>query len=284
MKKLIIFAALLPILVTAQNISGDTLVIKQPTEVIIIKSEGRTVVEVNGKEDNPDYSYQLNIGEELSNYTEEKISSWDFNFPFNKNKKRAQQSIEVSPSFGFGLVNAVNATSGVKIDMGSSYEFTLNNLISYEYRINNNALSVGFGLNWRNYRMTGRTRFIKEGNDILLGNYPENAEIQFSRIKVFSLTVPFLLNGKLNRKCSYSLGPVINFNTSASIKTRYKENGESQKLIYENIHQTPVTVDLMAVVRCRSLGLYFKYTPTRILKHEFAPQFEAISTGICLNL
>lgn len=144
------------------------------------------------------------------------------------------------------------------------------------------SVSLGFGMTWRNYRMTGRTRFIQEGDNLVLGDYSEGAEIKFSRLKVFSLTVPLMINQSLGRKVVLSVGPVINFNTDGSLKTRYTLGGEKVKEKSNNIHQKSMTIDLMTKLRFKSIGMYAKYSPSDMLNTEFGPKFRSFSTGITL--
>ena len=128
--------------------------------------------------------------------------------------------------------------------------------------------------------MTGHTRFVKEGNNIVLDNYPEEADIKFSRLKTFSITVPLMINQAIGRKAALSLGPVVNINTYGSLKTRYVLNDEKIKEKSKNIHQNSATIDLMAKLRLNSIGIYAKYSPSNVLNTEFGPKFSSISTGI----
>lgn len=181
-------------------------------------------------------------------------------------------------------VNALDAPDNMDVDMGASYELMWDNILKFSYHVvpYTTSVSLGFGMTWRNYRMTGRTRFIQEGDNLVLGDYPEGAEIKFSRLKVFSLTVPLMINQSLGRKVVLSVGPVINFNTHGSLKTRYTLGGEKVKETGKNIHQNRVTVDLMAKLRFRSIGVYAKYSPSDMLNTEFGPKFRSFSTGITL--
>lgn len=77
--------------------------------------------------------------------------------------------------------------------------------------------------------MTGKQRFIKEGSNLVLGSYPEGADIQFSRIKIFSWSVPMMISHKFKNGLGFDLGAIINFNTHASLKTRYKLDGNPIK-------------------------------------------------------
>jgi hypothetical protein len=115
-----------------------------------------------------------------------------------------------------------------------------------------------------------------------LGTYPEGADIQFSRLKVFSWTLPLLYTHKFSRKLSFKVGPMVNFNTHASLKTCYKLNGEKIKQTDNNIHQSRVTVDLLAVFRVSAIGVYVKYSPFKVLNSDFGPDFSGLSTGLTL--
>lgn len=267
---------------------NDTLiVIKHPEKVTIQKGKDRFGIEIEGREGESDfrYSHKMEVASNSSVITEEQNPNWDFKIPFlnKKEKKRSTNEIRFG-SFGFGWVNAVNVAEGLNVDMGSSYELMIDHLLSWKYDpwYSGTSFSIGFGLNWKNYRMTGGTRFIKEGAKIVLGDYPEGADIKFSRIKVFSLTVPLMVSQVLSRKISLSVGPVVNFNTHASMKTRYTLNGKKEKLTDNNIHQNRVTVDLMALLNIKSVGLYVKYSPTNVLDTEYGPKFKSLSTGLTL--
>jgi hypothetical protein len=244
-------------------------------------------VKVEGSAENPDYFYsqRMEVDSTAAVIIEEKNADWDFNIPFiNKNSKTKKYRGNLCVGgFGFGVVNAIETSEGMDMDMGASYEFSLDHLLRFNYNVlPATSVSMGFGMTWRNYRMTGRTRFIKEGDKLILGAYPEGSDIKFSRLKVFSLTVPFMINQSLGRKVVFSVGPVVNFNTHASLKTRYTLNGEKVKEKNNNIHQNRMTVDLMAKLRFNSLGVYAKYSPSDMLNTDFGPKFRSFSTGITL--
>lgn len=294
MKKILLIVAItLPLFASAKEFIDDkdtTIVINKPERVTINQNNTQLSVEVVGNGSNPNSFYKTEMisDEDAFFLTNESVDDWNFKIPFVKYKKDNcisynKKSINLS-SFGFGLVNAVDCAQGLNIDMGSSFEFMFDNIISWEYSPwkNGSMLSIGFGLNWKNWRMTSRNRFIKDNANIIIGDYPENADIQFSRIKVFSLTVPLTYTQHIYDKIYLSVGPVININTHASIKTRYKDNGVKVKETDSNIHQSPITVDLMANLRFKSIGLYFKYSPNNVLDTDYAPKFKSISTGLTL--
>ena len=271
----------------ANTLQDTTIVVNNAKKVTIEKKRNSMAVKVEGSDDNPDYFYsqRMEVDSTAAVIIEEKNADWDFNVPFinKKSKTKKYRSNLCVGGFGFGVVNAMDAPEGMNVDMGSSYELSLDHLLRFNYNIlPTTSVSMGFGMTWRNYRMTGRTRFIKEGDKLVLGAYPEGADIKFSRLKVFSLTVPFMINQSLGRKMVFSVGPVVNFNTHTSLKTRYTLNGEKVKETDNNIHQNRMTIDLMAKLRFNSLGLYAKYSPSDMLNTEYGPKFRSFSAGITL--
>ena len=271
----------------ANTLQDTIIVVNNAKKVTIEKKRNSMFVKVEGSDDNPDYFYsqRMEVDSTAAVIIEEKNADWDFNIPFINKKsktKKYRRNLCVG-GFGFGVVNAMDAPEGMDVDMGSSYELSLDHLLRFNYNIlPTTSVSMGFGMTWRNYRMTGSTRFIKEGDKLFLGAYPEGADIKFSRLKVFSLTVPFMINQSLGRKVVFSVGPVVNFNTHASLKTRYTLNGEKVKETDNNIHQNRMTIDLMAKLRFNSLGVYTKYSPSDMLNTEFGPKFRSFSAGITL--
>lgn len=292
MKKLLILALSLLIggLGCYANTLQDTIiVVKNPNQVTIEKTRNSMSVKVEGSADNPDYYYlqKMEVDSTAAVITEEKNADWDFTIPFiGKKKENRKSGMNLCVGgFGFGMVNAIDAPDDMNVDMGASYELMWDNILKFNYYVvpYTTSISMGFGMTWRNYRMTGRICFIKEGDNLVLGAYPENSEIKFSRLKVFSLMVPFMINQSLSRNIVLSVGPVINFNTHASLKTRYTLNGKKVKEISNDIHQNKMTIDLMAKLCFRLIGVYAKYSPSNVLNTEFGPKFRSFSMGITLS-
>lgn len=219
----------------ANTMQDTIIVVKNPNKVTIEKTRNSMSVKVEGSADNPSYFYSqaMEVDSFATVVTKEKNGNWDFNIPFvGKSAEKRRHRMELCVGgFGFGVVNALDAPDGMDVDMGASYELMWDNLLKFNYYVvpYTTSVSLGFGMTWRNYRMTGRTRFIQEGDRLVLGDYPEGSDIKFSRLKVFSLTVPLMINQSLGRKVVLSVGPVINFNTHGSLKTRYTLNGEKVK-------------------------------------------------------
>ncbi len=222
-----------------------------------------------------------------------------FDFPFsdlimgdkNTKKKKRHKFRSHWSGLGFGFCDAVNTgqgglngPEGITTSFGRSYEIFWN-IASVHIPINNRnwGLVSGIGLNWRNYKMDNEYRFIKEGSHLLVTEYPEGADIDYSRIKTFDITFPLLLewqNPRIRGKFFVSAGGVLNIKTYSSIKTEYSLHGIHHKEFSKGIHQTPVNIDLMAMTGYGRLGFYFKYSLFHTLQTSHAPQMNGLSTGI----
>ncbi len=263
----------------------DTITIEHPDKVVIETTNRHMNVIVQGKEGDKDYRYRREV--ELATndpvVTKERSGSWDFNIPFTNQKKKTRRHKNEFRlhGVGFGLVSAIDAPAGMKVDMSSSYEI-MGPALEWAYYPGTSDLSLswGIGLNWKNYRMTGHTRFMKQDGMVMLGDYPEGADIKFSRLKVFSLTLPLMLRYDFTRKIDFSFGPVVNFNTHASLKTRYTLEGKKVKETAKDLHQNRVTVDVMAHFSVGTIGIYAKYAPCKVLNTEWGPDFRGFSAGM----
>lgn len=222
-------------------------------------------------------------------------TGWDFNIPFINKKQDEQKNVAkpfrphneltCNPTFGIGLVSATAQGDDVDLSFSNgSFEFILDELIGVDYHMTRKQhFNVAFGLNWRNYRMTGDKRFIKDGNQIIIGDYPEGANVKFSRIKIFSLTLAFMYKYQFSHHFGVGLGPIVSFNTGGNIKTRWSVDGHPDKDRQYNIRQNPVTVDFKAVIDTDPLSFYFKYSPCNVMTTKRGPEFRSMSAGVLFN-
>ena len=258
-----------------------------------------TVITKEGEEGYTFKIQQQSILKETRTVYKETSSSWDFNIPFVKQEKQREKqyrpyadfefNLLSNLEFGMGLAAARSQAPGMDADFDNAgMEFFLNNLFSWEYRpFNKTHLYLGFGIDWKNYKMKGENRFVKENDKVIIAPYPEGAEINYSRIRVFSLTLDLMLRQNFNRNISIEAGPIVNFNTSASTKTRYTIcTGNGKEGVRERnnrIHQRPVTVDFKAQLNISPIGFYFKYSPMNVLDTNYGPEFKSMSAGLAIE-
>ena len=292
MKKLFILL-LLAISATANAVEvleNDTLTILKPKKVRIITGDSIQKIKVYGREGEDKYTYESKILLVDSNYvSEQSINKETWSFDFVKSKSHGTgyplKQKNLSSRLGFGLCYGANADYKGPQSVGSSWEimWTIAEIEKYGYG-KHNGFSIGFGVNWRNFRIDGRSKFVKlDDGTITEEALPAGYDNDFSRIKVFSLTIPVMWKYR-TKQVTFGLGPVFNINTYASIKNRYWDaDGEKHKQIFKKIHQRPITVDIMAEVSFHNwFSIYVKFSPMTILNSTYANDvnFQPVSFGI----
>jgi opacity protein-like surface antigen len=211
---------------------------------------------------------------------------WDFELPGLKVSKASTSSKatvkgSISSTFSFGFIGGVSQDPGVGINMGQSFEIEWGDVISTKLRLGRkDFLRLGMGFDWRNYRMTDRM-FVKGTDGIAVTSpFPAGTEPKFSRIHTFSLSFPLKYYHYFNKKMYFAIGPELYITPWASLKTKYYENGEEQKITAGNIHENTVSLGVGAEINIHHIGIYYKYNPFNVLSSSFGPGFASMTTGI----
>lgn len=229
--------------------------------------------------------FVMNIPPDEGRFTELTRTYTKPAYTANRNKSKGGFSL-FSSGFSVGFVGDIDSDTEMDFCMGSSMEFTLDNIIGVKWtdRSEHNSLSLGFGLNWRTYSRGGSDLLNYENGRIgLLETAPEGLTPLKSRLKVFSMQVPFCYNYKWKKYFGIGFSAILNFNTHASIKQRYRGQDDAICKIFQNVNDCvrKVTVDFKASVQfCPEVALYVRYSPMKVLKSNAGAQFGAISTGL----
>ena len=272
---------------SATTADNDTVVIKNANQVTIVTNDSLQKIVVNGREGDEDYKYTNTIQLVDSNYISHSIISRDRWTLMPKVKmgkhddERNSTIIEGTAHVYAGMTFPTRVQQNIDFSHGSSWEigFTPFEFDVYLDRKEHHYLTFGLGFDWRNYRMTNQTSFVRTPDgSVALGTYPEGAKPKFSRIKVFSLTVPLLYQQRWGNDWGMGVGAMLNWNTYASIKTKYNMDGGSHKYVEKHIGQRRFTVDYMAILYNPFIDIYIKYSPQDVLK-EPGVKFRALSIG-----
>lgn len=272
--------------VAAQN---DTVIIHNPKKVTIVTGDSLQKITVTGKEGDDKFTYQNIIQLVDSNYvstTRIGHDRWDLIPSVNVGKKTSDDTHPnvLTAHFGVGLTCPTHVDERVDFSTFKSWEFILT-VMQWDHffdKRQRNFVSLGLGLDWRNYRMTDDMLFTKapDGN-VTVEKFPLEFEPKFSRIKVFSLTATLRFEHDFGDGFAIGFGPVFNYNTYASIKTRYKFLGDKVKHVEKNIRQRPFTIDWMLNMRIADVPLYVKYSNDNVLK-DGGVKFRSLSFGLYL--
>lgn len=292
MKKLMIIMALAALTATAGAQENDTVVIHNPKKVTIITGDSLQRIIVSGKEGDDKFTYQNTIRLVDSNYvstTRIGRDRWELipSVKVGKKKDGAEGRTydnAISAHFGIGFTAPTKADARTDFSTFKSWEIfaTIAQWDHYFERRHRNSVSLGFGIDWKNYRMTGDTRFVKapDGN-VALENYPLQVSPDFSRIKVFSLTVNLGFTHSFDKNFWIGFGPVVNFNVYGSMLTEYSMYGDDIKRKEKDIRQRPITIDWMLRLGIMGVPFYLKYSGDNVLK-DGGVKFRSLSFGLYL--
>ena len=292
MKKLMIIMALATLTATADAQGNDTVVIHNPKKVTIVTGDSLQRIIVSGKEGDDKFTYQNTIRLVDSNYvstTRIGRDRWELIPSVKVGKKKDDTEGRtydnaISAHFGIGFTAPTKADARTDFSTFKSWEIfaTIAQWDHYFERRHRNSVSLGFGIDWKNYRMTGDTRFVKAPDGkVALENYPLQVSPDFSRIKVFSLTANLGFTHSFDKDFWIGFGPVVNFNVYGSILTEYSMYGDDIKRKEKDIRQRPITIDWMLRLGIMGVPFYLKYSGDNVLK-DGGVKFRSLSFGLYL--
>lgn len=207
-----------------------------------------------------------------------------------KQKQKSSVSWDVnSGGVGFGFCSALNAPEAAGLEMGKSFEVSWFHILALEATNRfGNSFSLGIGLDWRNYRTTlGNSFELTNGHvDLAAKNDDDEANLRFSRIKIFSLQFPLLYTQRLpvrltNCDLKLSFGPIFNVNTHASVMTSWRNHPDNSEYKSNGVNARKLTIDLFASLRVfTGCCLYVRYSPYNVLTGNTGINFQSLSTGM----
>ncbi len=275
------------------NIKGDTIVnVSTPSTLVITESAKGIMLDI--KENNGTGTSTMMIAD----YNEDATVS------VNQSTSRFQAFTSkgcaigvktgsswdvISGGLNIGLVNPTGQPEGLDLQWAKSFEISWLNTLALRYSHRSIAVSLGIGLDWRNYNTTTRNHYMIPDNNtgIAVKPYPESTKPGNSRIKIFSLGFPLLYTQKIpGTTLSVTAGGIFNINTHASLKTAYKdEQGNHIEEYSEGISRRRVSFDIYGSIHLfKGIGIYARYSPQSVLSGSSVPKFRPLSVGISLFL
>ncbi|MDE6555667.1 MAG: hypothetical protein K2K55_01735 [Duncaniella sp.] len=186
-----------------------------------------------------------------------------------------------------GWTGTVNRSPGFSPTVGKSWDLSILSILGVKYSYRAHTLIGGFGIGAQHIVTKGDSYLTKtEDGSLGLLPYAENQSKRSSTLELFRLQVPLLYSYSFGKggDWSVSLGPVVNFNTGASIVNRYRMDGSKYTVKTGGLPRRIVTVDPMVSISYDGLGLYFRYSPMKQFKGETGVNFSTWSAGIVLLL
>lgn len=226
------------------------------------------------------------------------MEEWGINIPFlNKPIKKKGKMEPHWAGLGWGFANfmdgdfVLNNVGGVSLKSERSNEFYFNPIEKIVPIIGNNVgITTGLGLNWRNYHLDMNQHLMEDVDNVTRPqNAPTGINYTYSRLRVFSLTVPVLFEfqHKLGTKHLFfmSAGVVGGVNTSSSYRVKYIENGDDKinKVESKDLNIAPLTLDYMAQIGYGTWSVYAKYSPFDLFQSQKGPKVQPVSLGATIN-
>lgn len=290
MKQTIIMAAAvllsLGATVARAQVKTDTLVLNNVERVKIETRDTLQRIVISGTKDDPDFHYVQRIAYKNPSDVRRTISNVkDFNkITITKKGKKSKWDTELYAQWGINMMTGV--PDGYDFKVWPSFEWGLGILFDYYPNGKKNAWSTGLLLNWHNYRLASDSYLQKDTQDKLVSlPYAAAQTERRSQLQSFSLTLPLIYTHYFStrRTWGFSLGALVNFNTSAYAHRTFEFDGEEYDVKTKKIGQRPVTIDgLLQIHTPTALSLYVKYSPTTFFKNDRGPECHQLSFGICL--
>lgn len=184
-----------------------------------------------------------------------------------------------------GMVTALGSNAP-DIDMARSFELSWLNVAGAKFNNGHGQrLSIALGIDWRNYRLHNDQMWVATDGSVAVTPCPDGASKRASRLKVFSLQLPVIGRQRVATKTDVFAGIIPCANLHASIVSRYTLGGEKTTIsTTRHLHVVPLTLDFIAGVTWKKIGVYCRYSPCHVLRSDHAPIFTPLSAGLTLGL
>lgn len=192
----------------------------------------------------------------------------------------------------FGFVSAPGAPQTLPIEMSKSFEIGWNKIIGARYTYSNFSFDIGFGINWRNYKITTPDyRFVAEGGKVSSDLYPEGVDPKNSRLKIFMLEAPVTFKLDMpfrvfGHRPSLTAGVILDYATHGSMLTRWKDaEGHKVKVKSNKIGHRRFGYDIVGILGLSDdVGVMVRYSPLSVLRGNGQPHFHTFSAGLVFGI
>lgn len=188
-----------------------------------------------------------------------------------------------------GLNQAHGQTGDGGLQWSKSFEISWLSCLNVGYAFSRSRLYIGLGFDWRNYKATADGKWLvpSSAGGIEWGRAPEGSRVKSSNLKVFSLQLPFMYEWRVPKSwLELKLGPILNFNTYASLKGLYDDAaGNHCEYFRKDFDRRKVTVDFFGAISYHSaLGIYVRYSPMKVLNDASPINFTPFTLGFTFLL
>lgn len=277
----------------AQEAPDTLLKTDKPSRIVITESSAGSVISVRGIGEDDTFQTTVNTDyPENASVTSTQSVKYDLpiQLPGIKTNSRGWTCFVNGITLGLSNPTGIGGNGGLQ--WSKSIEVGWLECLAVGYSWGNTSLGLGLGFDWRNYKITTSDRYLTTSPSKGIewaeaGSLPEGSILKSSRLKVFSLQLPLLFRARIpNSSVRLKIGPIFNFNTHASILTRYTDNyGNDNELFTKDLNQRIFTLDFFGSVSIRGIvGVYVRYSPMKVMNGAEGINFRPLTIGIGIGI
>lgn len=233
------------------------------------------------------------IQKEKGNEEWENWGNWDhdnndFGSNVNQNFKPHWASLAI------GLNNYMTADQSLTLPDTAQY-LDLNTNRSVEVSLNFAELGIpivkhriglvtGVGVKWNNYNFRNSNVVLHADSSILYHSINDSVDFSKSKMSVFYLTVPFMLEFQVPvQERPMYLAAGVEAGLKIGSRTKMKTSNGVKNRNKNDFHVNPYTLALAARLGYDTFGIYASYNMTSLFKIDEGPELYPFAMGITIN-
>lgn len=276
-----------------QSLPTDTIIRVANKHIQVKESDERLKVKVFEVVEEEDTVYNEQVFEGVYKNGTSRERRFHNSFTITLPKWRQRVSDPHWSGFGMGFANLtdgslrMNSGEGIDVKSGKSFQFNWN-LYDHSFQISRLGWAVvtGLGFRWDVYRFDGNVRLQEIEGITRVLPAPQGIYYSTSRLKMTRLTIPLLLEWQRDlrhhKPFFISAGIVGGAKIYSNSVIKYRdERGHKQKdVLGKDLNLRPITMDILAQVGYRSLGIYAMYSPISLFEKNKGPKVCPVSIGV----
>lgn len=177
---------------------------------------------------------------------------------------------------GMGVKHSLNA-------INNSFEVGLLNICAIKYNsLHGQTLSLGVGIHHRSYSMK-RPMMLERGEGsqvVTIGTYPsvpeagEKIKNRSSNLNQWSVQVPLMFKQKIVKKLNLGIAGILNWNAYARVDNHFELDKVECETKFKGLNQNKVSFDVLGTLVWDDLGIYCRYSPSKVFKNDFGPEIK----------
>lgn len=292
MKKLF-FSAVVAVLTSSTMVAqSDTVVVNNPSKVIVETNDDTLSIKIQGNDSNPSYRYSKSV---IVNSEKEEVTrtsnshgmlGWDFSH-IEDDARTSTIEISLGTSMGFGWNTLLGKPDGMKMKWNSTVEASIG-IAQLRFTPARSSwwFTFDWGFNFTQYRLKHCMITGTDDQKAEITDYADNASdgksMFYAMIGEFTLMAHRYI-GKYN---SIGLGVVWDKMSDkyCMYKTSYTLDDGTKVKMMDDISTRSSLFGIKAEwMFFSNIELYAKYTATPLFKKNYGPSFSQLTVGLQLR-